>query len=82
MDGNMYATVVVGCLFVGLFLLLLGCIDLFLLMIDCVFDLGFEDFLYDVGMYILYGILLTTIVASCDGLVALLNLMYCHWICA
>lgn len=80
MSGNIYTDIMIVCAFGGIILLLLGLIVLFIMLIDCMFDLGFEDFCAKIGEYILTGILILLGVVCFDFAIAVLNMLYCEFI--
>lgn len=80
MSGNLYTDIMLGCAFGGIILLLFGLIMLVIMIIDCMFDLGFEDFCGKIGGYILAGLTFLLIVVCCDVAIAMLNMLYCEFI--
>lgn len=80
MSGNIYTDIMIGCAFGGIILLLIGLIILVIMLIDCMFDLGFEDFCAKIGEYILAGLAFLLAVVCFDFAIAVLNMLYCEFI--
>ena len=80
MSGNIFTDIMIGCAFGGIILLLLGLIVLIIMLIDCMFDLGFEDYCAKIGEYILAGLTILLAVVCFDFAIAMLNMLYCEFI--